>query len=108
MSAKRYPDDFLRRLRNELALPNLFRVVEWPHKSRDGFVRFLCPLCQEFNTAVNPATNLGRCFRCEENFNPIDFLMQARGYDFLTAVSYMSVLLPPPPPPPPPSPVPTA
>jgi DNA primase len=100
MSLKRYSDDFLRRLRNELALPNLFRVLEWPHKRRDGFVRFLCPLCQEFDAAVNPATNLGRCFRCEQNFNPIDFLMQVRGYDFVQAVSYLSAMLSTPPRPP--------
>ena len=91
----RYSDDFLRRLRNEIALPNVFRVLEWPHQKRDGYCRFLCPFCQEFNTAVNPATNLGRCFRCEENFNPIDFLMHVRGYDFVTAVSYLSAFLPP-------------
>ena len=93
--SNRYSDDFLRRLRNEIALPIVFRVLEWPHKKRDGYFRFLCPFCQEFNTAVNPATNLGRCFPCERNFNPIDFLMHVRGYDFVTAVSYLSALLPP-------------
>ena len=100
MSPKRYSDEFLYRLRNELALPHVFRVLEWPHKPRDGFVRFLCPICQEFDTAVNPATNLGRCFRCDENFNPIDFLMQVRSCDFVTAVSYLSALLSSPPRPP--------
>ena len=76
----------------------VYLIANGPHKKRDGYVRFLCPFCQEFNTAVNPATNLGRCFRCEENFNPIDFLMQVRGYDFVAAVSYLSALLPPRPP----------
>ena len=95
---QRYPDDFLRRLHNEIPLQNVFRVLEWPHKQRDGYFRFLCPLCQEFNTAVNPATNLGRCFRCEQNFNPLDFLIRVRGYDFRTAVAYLSTFLPPRPP----------
>jgi DNA primase len=96
--SKRYPDDYLRRLRNEIPLPNVFRVLEWPHKKRDGYVRFLCPVCQEFDTAVNPPTNLGRCFRCEQNFNPIDFLIRVRGYDFPTAVSFLAAFLPPRPP----------
>jgi len=96
--SQRYPGDYLRRLRNEIPLPNVFRVLEWPHKQRDGYVRFLCPVCQEFNTAVNPATNLGRCFRCEKNFNPIDFLIHVRSYDFPTAVSFLAAFLPPRPP----------
>lgn len=96
--SKRYPRWYLRRIRNEIPMPKVFRVVDWPHKTRDGYVRFLCPRCQEFNTAVNPETNLGRCFRCEENYNPIDFLISIRECDFQTAIEYLSVLLPPPPP----------
>jgi len=96
---QRYSAQFLYRLRNEVPMIQVFRVLQWPHKKRDGFVRFLCPICQEFNTAVNPATNLGRCFRCEKNFNPIDFLMRVRSIDFLMAVSYLTSLLPPPNPP---------
>ena len=42
--------------------------LQIPFKIRDGYFRFLCPLCNEFQTAVNPATNLARCFRCEKNF----------------------------------------
>ncbi len=86
----------LRRFRNEILLPNVFRVLQWPHKTRDGYVRFLCPLCREFNTAVNPATNLGRCFRCERNFNPIDFVIEVQACDFREAIAYLSPLLPPP------------
>ncbi len=93
---ERYPRQQLRRFRNEIRLPNVFRVLQWPHKKRDGYVRFLCPLCREFNTAVNPQTNLGRCFRCERNFNPIDFVIEVQACDFRTAIAYLSPLLPPP------------
>ena len=93
--SKRYCRRHLRRLRNDIPLPNVFRILQWPHKKRDGYVRFLCPHCQEFDTSVNPKTNLGRCFHCERNFNPIDFLMVARGDDFSDAVSFLSPLLPP-------------
>jgi hypothetical protein len=75
-----------------------FACCGWPHKTRDGYVRFPCPRCQQFNTAVNPETNLGRCFRCGENYSPIDFLRSIRECDFQTAMEYRSVLLPPPPP----------
>jgi len=95
--SERYPRQQVRRFRNEIPLPNVFRVLQWPHKTRDGYVRFLCPLCQEFNTAVNPKTNLGRCFRCERNFNPIDFVIEVQACDFRTAIGYLSPLLPPPP-----------
>ena len=94
---QRYSPQFLYRLRNEIPLPNVFRVLEWPHKKRDGYFRFVCPVCQESNTSVNPTTNLGRCYRCNRNFNPIDFVMQVRGFDFLTTVPYLSPLLPSPP-----------
>ncbi len=94
---ERYPRQQVRRFRNEIPLPNVFRVLQWPHKRRDGYVRFLCPQCQEFNTAVNPETNLGRCFRCERNFNPIDFVIEVHACDFRTAIAYLSPLLPPPP-----------
>jgi DNA primase len=92
--SNRYNRRHLRRLRNEVPLPKVFRILDWPHKKRDGYVRFLCPHCQEFNTAVNPRTNLGRCFRCERNFNPIDFVIEVRGDDFADAVTCLSAMLP--------------
>jgi DNA primase len=38
---------------------------------------------------VNPRTNLGRCFRCEENFNTIDLVMQITSCDFVAAVHFL-------------------
>jgi hypothetical protein len=46
-----------------------------------GCFRFLCPLCNGFDTAVNPKTNLARCFRCEKNFNTIDLVMFLQSID---------------------------
>ena len=90
----RYFDgDFLRRLRNNIAWKRLLRQLHWPHKQRRGQLAFLCPRCQEYLSAVNPRTNLGRCFHCETNFNPIDFVMAARQCDFVTAVDYLKPLL---------------
>ena len=90
-----FDDEFLRRLRNDIVWARLFQHLRWPHKHRDGQLAFLCPRCQEYLSAVNPRTNLGRCFYCETNFNPIDFTMAVQDCDFVTAVRYLKRLLPP-------------
>ena len=84
--SRRITDAERRRLRNEVDITQLVRHLGIPWKRRDGYFRFLCPLCREFNTATNPRTNLGRCFRCNENFNPIDLLMKVERLSFLDAV----------------------
>jgi hypothetical protein len=61
---------------------------------REGQLAFLCPRCREYRSAVNPRTNLGRCFACETNFNPIDLTMAVEGCDFVAAVDYLATLLP--------------
>ena len=80
----------LHELRNQIPIDRLIeQYLRWPCKRREGLFRFLCPLCEEFHTATNPRTNLARCFRCQRNFNPLDFVMVVRGCDFLQAVSYL-------------------
>lgn len=82
-------------LRNQVPLDRLFVVLAIPTKHSEGYLRFLCPLCRDFNTATNPRTNLVRCFRCQRNFNPIDLVMLAEGISFLEAIDYLSPLVPP-------------
>jgi len=80
----------LHELRNQIPIDRLIEQhLRWPCKRREGLFRFLCPLCKEFHTATNPRTNLARCFRCQRNFNPLDFVMVVRGCDFLQAVAYL-------------------
>ena len=88
-----FDDDFLRRLRNDVSWDVLLDQLRWPHKQRHGQLAFLCPSCREYVSAVNPRTNLGRCFHCETNFNPIDFTMATEECDFVTAVGYLKTLL---------------
>jgi hypothetical protein len=87
--AKRFTDEQLRRLRNEVALPPLLARLNWPHKSRGRQLQFVCPRCGESRSDLNPQENLIRCFHCETNFNPIDFTMAARRCDFVEAVNYL-------------------
>jgi predicted RNA-binding Zn-ribbon protein involved in translation (DUF1610 family) len=90
-----FSDDFLRRMRNEILWEGLLKRLEWPHKVREGQLAFVCPRCGEYRSAVNPRTNLGRCFFCDTNFNPIEFTMAVQEYDFVAAVHYLTPLLPP-------------
>lgn len=79
----------LRRLRNEVDIAGVIHDLEIPTRKRGGWLRFLCPLCGEFDTATSPTTNLARCFRCRRNFNPIDLVMIERRVSFLQAVAYL-------------------
>ena len=86
---------FLRQLRNQVDITTIIAdVLQLEHRFQEGRFRFLCPLCQEFNTGINPSTNLARCFRCKRNFNPIDITMIAKRYAFLDAVDFLDPLLP--------------
>jgi len=76
----------LRRLRNDIGIDEVIDRLQIPWKRRDGYLRFLCPRCGDFHTATNSRTNLARCFRCRENFNPVDLVMVQERTSFLDAV----------------------
>lgn len=88
-----FTDSLLRRLRNDIDFARLFADLNWPHKVRNRQLAFVCPRCQECQSAVNPRTNLARCFHCETNFNPIDFTMAARDCPFVDAVCFLESYL---------------
>ena len=91
---RRIPAAHLHDLRNRISIERLIeRHLHWPCKRCEGIFRFLCPLCHEFHTATNPRTNLARCFRCQRNFNPLDFVMVIQDCDFLQAVAYLEPYL---------------
>ncbi|MDX1707741.1 MAG: hypothetical protein R3274_04010 [Desulfobacterales bacterium] len=77
-------------LRNEINVQVLIEnTLGIPCRLSQGCFRFLCPLCHGFDTAVNPKTNLARCFRCEKNYNTIDLVMLARQADFVHSVKFL-------------------
>ena len=88
-----FTDELLRRLRNDISWATLLEQLGWPHKQRQGQLAFLCPRCHEYLSAVNPRTNLGRCFYCLRNFNPIEFTMAVQQCDFVPALHYLEPLL---------------
>ena len=64
----------------------LVPLLNLPHKHREGFLRFQCPSCSEMNSAINPRTNLARCFTCQKNFNTIELTMAVEKLSFTRAV----------------------
>ena len=92
---KRFSKQCLWRLRNLIPIAMLIAdILELPHKSQDGYFRFLCPVCKNFDTATNPKTNLARCFTCQRNFNTIDLAMIEKRLNFKDAVRYLQTIQP--------------
>jgi DNA primase len=94
MMRRRFSAQELFELRNDIPVNDLIQDhLRMVAKRREGQLRFLCPICNEFNTATKQATNLARCFRCERNFNTIDLVMIVNGSDFVESVRYLKRLL---------------
>lgn len=87
---ERFTSQLLYQVRNDIPLAYLLpNVLHHPCKYSEGFVRFLCPRCMNFNTSINPGNNLGRCFACKENFNTIDFVMALKKFSFPKSVYFL-------------------
>ena len=84
ISAKR-----LRWFRNQILITDIIEELKVPHKISEGFFRFLCPVCNDFHTATNKETNLGRCFRCKVNYNTIEIVMAVQDCCFLEAIEFL-------------------
>ena len=84
-----YTDGFLKRLRNDIDIDLVIKRLRLETRSSQKIFRFRCPLCHGFHTATNPRTNLGRCFECQKNFNPIDLVMAATACDFIETVEFL-------------------
>ena len=81
-------------LRNKISIAELIRdTLKIPSKTVEGVFRFLCPVCGEFQTGVNPRTNLSRCFRCQRNFNSIEIVMQDYHLTFVESVKFLKALM---------------
>ena len=80
-------------LRNEINVQVLIeKMLHIPCRVTKGCFRFLCPSCNGFDTAVNPKTNLARCFHCEKNYNTIDLVMVVRKINFVDSVRLLQTI----------------
>ena len=84
-----YTDDFLKMLRNQVNIDRVIDLLMLDTRQGKDLRRFRCPLCDRFHTATNPKTNLGRCFECQKNFNPIDLVMAVTAYSFVETVEFL-------------------
>jgi DNA primase len=98
MRTMRIPPELLYRLRNDVDIASVLERLGIPTGRRGGRLTFRCPDCAHSSAALIPYQNLGRCFHCQRNFNPIDLVMAERGFSFLEAVDYLERLLHLPPP----------
>ncbi len=90
MTHQRFSSSQLYSLRNQISVRMLIEeTLRIPCRMTDGCFRFLCPVCNGFNTAVNPETNLARCFDCSKNFNTIDLVMLTRQAKFVDSVKFL-------------------
>jgi DNA primase len=90
MAGHCFSKSLLYTLRNEIDVRMLIeKTLRIPCRVTQGCFRFMCPLCQGLNTAVNPKTNLARCFACEKNFNTIDLVMLIRQTDFVHSAKFL-------------------
>ncbi len=91
---KKFSSKELFELRNAIPVDMLIKdELHIPSKISEGSFRFLCPICNEFQTAINPSTNLARCFRCEKNLNTIDLVMKVKKFGFKDSVLFLKNLL---------------
>ena len=91
---KKFSSNELFELRNAVPVESLIQnILGVPCKTSEGVFRFLCPICNEFQTGINPNVNLVRCFRCERNFNAIDLVMENQGCGFKESVVFLKQLL---------------
>ena len=80
--------DLRTKLPMQFVLMNLENVLQIPNKESEGYIRFLCPVCNEMQATINPRNNFSHCFSCKKNFNNIDLLMSS-GYSFSSSVEML-------------------
>ena len=91
---RRFSSEELYALRNLIPIRFVIDdILGIPNKDVEGVFRFVCPCCHESQTAVNPRTNLSRCFLCKKNFNTIEIFMADRKEDFVAAVKALQTYL---------------
>ena len=91
MSRRISPQDLVR-LRNHLPIREVLYALRVPWKQDDELCRFQCPRCAGMHTSVHPNHNLGRCFDCAVNYNPIDLVCAQLKVGFRSAVSWLLAL----------------
>jgi hypothetical protein len=87
---RRFTSNQLTYLRNQVPMARIIEALpDLETRHADGKLRFGCPVCHGFNTCINAEANLGRCFDCRKNFNPIELVMCQRQISFVESVKWL-------------------
>jgi hypothetical protein len=92
---KRFPDQLLVRLRNEIPVGyTIVHITQTKNRlDQNGKFRFQCSECKRFDTVINQSSNLAHCFTCKSSKNPIDLVMTKFNISFRVAVARLTPFL---------------
>ncbi len=85
---QRFSKQELFAIRNNIPINTLIANI-LPSKYNEGFFRFICPICSQFQTSTDQKTNLSRCFNCKINFNTIEIVKYTKGLSFVESVYFL-------------------
>ena len=87
---RRFSPQELAFLRNRVLITHVIEtLLEVPTRSSHGKLSFVCPVCGGYDTSINTAHNLARCFACRKNFNPIELVMHHLQIGFVDSVRWL-------------------
>ena len=97
MQRRRFSDQELWEIRNVIPVRFVLEHLCGSEcKEIEGYTRFVCPVCHEMRTSIHPEENLGRCFLCQRNFNPIELVMSGCKLAFVESVKLLQKYVPKP------------
>ncbi len=85
----RFSNEELYYLRSLLPIREVLARLKIEARWCRDILRFRCPLCGGYHTAINDRTNLARCFDCRRNSNPIELVMATRRLGFVASVHFL-------------------
>ena len=92
---RRFSPEELVFLRNRVPVTCVIEtLLELPTRTSCGKLSFACPVCGGFDTSINTAHNLARCFACRKNFNPIELVMHHLQIGFVDGVKWLKSRMP--------------
>jgi hypothetical protein len=92
---RRFSPNELSFLRNRVPVDRVIEnLLELPTRRNHDKLSFACPVCGGFDTSINTAHNLARCFACRQNFNPIELVMYQLQIGFVESVKWLKKRMP--------------
>ena len=96
---RRFSPKELSFLRNRVPVDRVIEnMLELPTRRNHDKLSFACPVCGGYDTSINTAHNLARCFACRQNFNPIELVMHQLQIGFVESVKWLKNRIPATPP----------